>query len=70
MTDDELALLGHLIGDGCALPRHAIQYTTKDRELAELVAGLATRVFGAAVTSAHQRRAQLVSGLPRVRRTG
>ena len=50
MTDDELALLGHLIGDGCTLPRHAIQYTTKDRELAELVAGLATRVFGSAVT--------------------
>ena len=28
MTRDELALLGHLIGDGCTLPRHAIQYTT------------------------------------------
>jgi len=49
MTDDELALLGHLIGDGCTLPRHTIQYTTKDRELADLVAGLATRVFGDAV---------------------
>jgi len=46
MSDDELALLGHLIGDGCTLPRHVIQYTTKDRELAELVAGLARRVFG------------------------
>jgi replicative DNA helicase len=46
MTDDELALLGHLIGDGCTLSRHVLQYTTKDRELAELVAGLATRVFG------------------------
>jgi replicative DNA helicase len=46
MTDDELALLGHLIGDGCTLPRHVLQYTTKDRELAELVTGLATRVFG------------------------
>jgi replicative DNA helicase len=46
MTDDELALLGHLIGDGCTLPWHVLQYTTKDRELAELVAGLATRVFG------------------------
>ncbi|HKF37629.1 MAG TPA: DnaB-like helicase C-terminal domain-containing protein, partial [Ktedonobacteraceae bacterium] len=29
MSDDELALLGHLIGDGCTLPNHAIQYTTK-----------------------------------------
>ncbi len=46
MTDDELALLGHLIGDGCTLPRHAIQYTTRERELAEIVADLATRVFG------------------------
>jgi replicative DNA helicase len=46
MTDSELALLGHLIGDGCTLPRHAIQYTTKDFDLAETVAALATDVFG------------------------
>jgi replicative DNA helicase len=46
MSDEELALLGHLIGDGCTLPRHAIQYTSKDRELAELVAALAVDVFG------------------------
>jgi replicative DNA helicase len=50
MTDSELALLGHLIGDGCTLPRHSIQYTTKDRDLAGLVANLAEDVFGAAVT--------------------
>ncbi len=49
MTDSELALLGHLIGEGCTLPRHAIQYTTKDRDLAELVAGLALDVFGASI---------------------
>src|SRR3954467_14625166 len=49
MSDDELALLGHLIGDGCTLPRHAIQYTTRERELAEIVAALATTVFGDAV---------------------
>ena len=30
MADDELVLLGHLIGDGCTLARHAIQYTTTD----------------------------------------
>jgi len=36
MRRDELALLGHLIGDGCTLPRHAIQYTT--RGLASVVA--------------------------------
>ncbi|MFL5589802.1 MAG: replicative DNA helicase, partial [Ktedonobacteraceae bacterium] len=46
MSDDELALLGHLIGDGCTLPRHAIQYTTYELELAETVANLATAVFG------------------------
>ncbi len=45
MGDAELALLGHLIGDGCTLPRHAIQYTTRELDLAELVASLATEVF-------------------------
>jgi replicative DNA helicase len=46
MTDAELTLLGHLIGDGCTLPRHVIQYTTRERDLAEMVAALATEVFG------------------------
>lgn len=46
MSDDELALLGHLIGDGCTLPRHATQYTTKERDLAEIVAELSLKVFG------------------------
>ncbi len=49
MRDEELALLGHLIGDGCTLPRHAIQYTSNERKLAHLVADLSTRVFGDAV---------------------
>ena len=49
MTDDELALLGHLIGDGRTLPSHAIQYTTREPELAETVATLATAVFGDAI---------------------
>jgi replicative DNA helicase len=46
MSDAELALLGHLIGDGCTLPRHAIQYTTHEKDLADTVAGLAVDVFG------------------------
>jgi len=46
MNDDELALLGHLIGDGCTLPRHAVQYTTREPELAEIVMRLARSVFG------------------------
>ncbi|HEU0000397.1 MAG TPA: replicative DNA helicase, partial [Ktedonobacteraceae bacterium] len=50
MSDAELALLGHLIGDGCTLPKHAIQYTTHELELAEMVVSLAKEVFGDAVT--------------------
>ena len=46
MGNAELALLGHLIGDGCTLPRHTIQYTTRELDLAELVAHLAKEVFG------------------------
>jgi replicative DNA helicase len=46
MSDEELALLGHLIGDGCTLPTHAIHYTTHELALAETVASLATVVFG------------------------
>ena len=49
MSDAELALLGHLLGDGCTLPRHIIQYTTKDRDLADAVAGFAREVFGSEV---------------------
>jgi replicative DNA helicase len=46
MSDAELALLGHLIGDGCTLPRHAVQYTTREKDLADTVAALTTEVFG------------------------
>ena len=49
MKDSELALLGHLIGDGCTLPRHAIQYTTREEDLAQTVAGLASELFGGEV---------------------
>jgi replicative DNA helicase len=49
MSLAELGLLGHLIGDGCTLPTHAIQYTTKDPILAATVADLAKEVFGEAV---------------------
>ena len=46
MSNSELALLGHLIGDGCTLPRHVIQYTTREKDLADTVVRLATDVFG------------------------
>jgi replicative DNA helicase len=49
MTYSEVALLGHLIGDGCTLPRHAIQYTTREIDLAENVAFLAKELFGDAI---------------------
>jgi replicative DNA helicase len=49
LTEAEAALLGHLIGDGCTLPRHAVQYTTNERQLAETVGQLAIRVFGEAI---------------------
>ncbi len=46
MSDSELALLGRLIGDGCTLPTHAIQYTSSDEDLAHSCAELASEVFG------------------------
>lgn len=51
MVDAELALLAHLIGDGCTLPRHSIQYTTRESDLAETVAKLASEFFGDKVKS-------------------
>jgi replicative DNA helicase len=50
MTYSEAALLGHLIGDGCTLPRHAIQYTTRERDLAENVVVLAKELFGDSIS--------------------
>jgi replicative DNA helicase len=49
ISDDEMALLGQLIGDGCTLPSHAIQFTTHELELAETVANLATTVFAGTI---------------------
>lgn len=46
MSDQELALLGHLIGDGCTLPTHALQYTTRETDLAQIVHDLALKVLG------------------------
>ncbi|SDF26256.1 replicative DNA helicase [Thermus arciformis] len=50
LKDEALALLGHLIGDGCTLPRHSLQYTTREPDLAQTVADLAQAVFGEAVS--------------------
>ena len=68
MSHAELGLLGHLIGDGCTLPTHAIQYTTKDPTLAEEVVGLATEVFGETVRPRiHQERTWIQVYLPPAR---
>lgn len=57
LSDAEVALLGHLVGDGCTLPRHIIQYTTNDVTLAHLVATLSNSVFGTTITPRiHQER--------------
>lgn len=55
ISESELALLGHLIGDGCTLPRRTIQYTTRETDLAELVSNLAKQVFDSEVAP-HQKR--------------
>jgi len=46
LTLDQLALLGYLIGDGCTLARHALQFTTADFDLAEHVVRLSSSVYG------------------------
>lgn len=45
LNNEELALLGHLIGDGCTLPKHVIQYTTREKDLAEVVKKLTVQIF-------------------------
>jgi replicative DNA helicase len=54
MPDAELILLGHLIGDGCTLDRHAVQYTTTDPANVEVVVD-AARHFGVAARSKAER---------------
>jgi len=44
--DDEVILLAHLLGDGCTLPRHAVQYTTADPANADAVETAAANLFG------------------------
>ena len=49
LSDAHLALLGHLIGDGCTLHNHAMQYTTVEYDLAEKVVDFSHAVFQDAV---------------------
>jgi len=47
MSDDDLKFLGLFIGNGCAIPRHSIQYTGNvlDEDLSEEIKTLSTRIF-------------------------
>ena len=49
MSDAELALLAHLIGDGCTLQKRGSYYTSGEEELARAVVGFAGEVFGDAI---------------------
>jgi len=46
ITDDELILLAHLIGDGCILPKQPYHYTSADVENIEIVRATAQALFG------------------------
>ena len=45
MSEDELILLAHLIGDGCVLPRQPIHYTSADPQNLHIVQETAKRLF-------------------------
>ena len=46
ISDDEIVLLAHLLGDGCILPRQPYHYTSADSENLEAVRAAAERLFG------------------------
>jgi len=46
MSDDELILLAHLLGDGCILPRQPFHYTSIDPVNLRFVAKSASNLFG------------------------
>ena len=64
LTNSELALLGHLIGDGCTLPRHAIQYTSNDREPRRGRPPARRRSLRRRCSAADSTRARLVPDVP------
>ena len=45
LTEDELILLAHLLGDGCILPRQPFHYTSADIEKIKLVQKIAQKLF-------------------------
>ncbi len=45
LSDNELILLAHLIGDGCVLPTQPIHYTSADEQNIKIVSDIAHRLF-------------------------
>ncbi len=45
MSDDEIVLLAHLLGDGCILPKQPYHYTSSDKKNIEAVKSAAGRLF-------------------------
>jgi len=46
VSKERLELLGHLIGDGCYIKNHSLQYTTSCKFLAEFVGDISQKGFG------------------------
>ena len=46
VTNDELMLLAHLLGDGCILPKQPFHYTSGDKENIQTVQETAKQLFG------------------------
>jgi replicative DNA helicase len=46
LSDNELFFMGHMVGNGCVLPRHSAQYTTPHKDLGNAVKDSAIALFG------------------------
>ncbi len=55
MSEDELILLAHLIGDGCILPKQPYHYTSADQENIEIVKQTSKRLFSIESTVTQQK---------------
>ena len=60
-TEAKIRLLGHMLGDGCFIPRRILQYTSINRENLEQVTSDAKESF--AVKTRIVKRKNLVSSL-------
>ena len=45
LSEDEIAFLAHLLGDGCVLSHQPVHYTSSDQENIKIVAKLAKKLF-------------------------